>query len=307
MGGVLNAFQVPARQGFLVELVGREEVSNAVGLHTSLFNVARMIGPAAAGLVVAELGEGWCFVANGVSFTAIIAALLIVKSTPGQAAKPGRGSFALVVEGFTLSWRTAPVRALLLFLGAVSLLGVPYITLMPAFAERLHGGPRALGILLAAGGGGALLAATILARRSGVDGLQQRIALAGAAFGVGLALFAASRWFWVSVSLLVPCAVAYTFLAGATNALLLSMVPARVHGRVMAIFSMMIWGLPPVGAVIAGALAKYVGMPLTVVVGGIACVACAVAFRSYFASLRDEAGRLIRTNRDEAAALRAGR
>src|SRR5208282_2925192 len=184
--GAVNAFDIPARQAFLIDMVGREDLMNAIALNSSMFNGARVIGPAIAGLLVAWIGEGWCFFANAVSYIAVIVGLLLMRvHSPARAI--GASPFEHMMEGFRFVNQTAPIRALLLLLGLVSLVGMPYVVLMPIFADQiLHGGARGLGILMGATGVGALLGALTLAFREGVKGLGRWVALCCAGFGASL-------------------------------------------------------------------------------------------------------------------------
>ena len=199
--GVVNAFDIPARQAFLMDMVGREDLMNAIALNSSMFNGARILGPAVAGIVVAWVGEGWCFFANAVSYIAVIAGLLMMKlEHPANLANRG-SPIEHILEGFRFVLDAAPIRAILLLLGLVSLVGMPYSVLMPVFAsEILHGGARELGMLMGATGVGALLGALSLATRVGVKGLGRVIGLCAGGFGVSLILFSFSecsgcRWF----------------------------------------------------------------------------------------------------------------
>src|SRR5438876_2064478 len=183
--GIVNAFDIPGRQAFLVDMVGKEDLMNAIALNSSMFNGARIIGPAIAGILVAKIGEGWCFFANGVSYIAVIIGLLMMKIQCTRRMPSAASPLADIIEGFRFVSRTAPIRALLLLLGLVSLVGMPYTVLMPVFADRiLHGGARGLGILMGATGVGALLGALTLAMRSGVKGLGRWVAFYCGSFGV---------------------------------------------------------------------------------------------------------------------------
>ena len=217
--GVVNAFDIPGRQSFLVDMVGKEDLMNAIALNSSMFNGARVIGPAVAGILVARLGEGWCFFVNGVSYIAVIAGLMMMNVHAPARASANVSPFDHMKEGFEFVNRTAPIRALLMLLGLVSMVGMPYVVLMPIFADKiLHDGGQELatlihshdlgavrlGILMGAAGVGALLGALTLAVRSGVKGLGNWIAVCCAGFGVSLILFAFSKSFWLSVFLLLP-------------------------------------------------------------------------------------------------------
>ncbi|HZQ91825.1 MAG TPA: MFS transporter [Terriglobales bacterium] len=291
--GVVNAFDVPGRQSFLVEMVGKEDLMNAIALNSSMFNGARIVGPAVAGVLVATIGEGWCFFANAVSYIAVIVGLMMMRVQPRAVREP-RGPIEETLEGFRFARHTAPIRALLLLVGLVSLVGMPYTVLMPIFADRiLHGGARGLGLLMGCTGVGALLGALTLAARTGLTGLSQWIARASAAFGISLVLFAVSRNFWLSAGLLVPVGFAMMLQTSSTNTLIQAMVPDHLRGRVMSLYSMMMIGMAPFGALFAGLVADRIGAAMAVAIGGVACVAGAIAFGSQLPTLRVQARELI--------------
>ncbi|WP_437805792.1 MFS transporter [Sorangium sp. So ce1078] len=292
--GVVNAFDIPTRQAFVVEMVGREDLANAIALNSSMFNGARIIGPAVAGILVGAIGEAWCFLANGLSFLAVIASLLAMRVPPRRAAR-GRGSaLAETAEGFRFVARTGAVRALLFLLGVVSVTAMPYAVLMPIFADRiLGGGPRGLGILMGASGIGALLGALVLAGRRRLRGLGHWVAAACAGFGVALALFAMSRSFWLSALLLVPVGFSMMVQMAGSNTLVQAMVPDALRGRVMAVYAMMFMGMAPLGALLAGWLADRIGAPATVASGGACCVVAAAVFATRLPGLRQQARELI--------------
>ena len=292
--GTINAFDIPARQSFLIEMVGREDLLNAIALNSSMFNGARIIGPAIAGILVATIGEGWCFFANGVSYIAVIAGLLLMKlSKP----KPlGRAGSALenMIERFRFARNTAPVRSLLLLIGVASLAAMPYTVLMPIFAGNiLHGGARQLGWLMGATGVGALAGALTLASKRGVSGLGRWVSTAATGFGVFLTLFAFSRYLWLSIVLLMPVGFGMMIQMGATNTLLQVMVPDRLRGRVMSLYSMMFVGMGPIGALLAGFAAAKIGAPATVAVGGLTCLLGGLIFTRHLPTIRAEARQLI--------------
>jgi MFS family permease len=291
--GIVNAFDIPARQSFLVEMVGREDLINAIGLNSSLFNGARMTGPAVAGLLVAAIGEGWCFFINGISFAAVIVALLAIRVGPFRA--PEKSPIvSRIRQGFAFAARERPVRALLVMLAVLSLTGMPYLVLMPVFADRvLEGGPAAYGILMSAAGMGALSGAVTLASRRDVSGLGGWFARAAIAFGALLVAFSFSRHMWLSVALLLPIGFSMMVEISSSNTLIQTMVPDALRGRVMAVYSMMFMGMAPAGALLAGWAADRIGAPRTVLVGGAACVAAAAVFRSRLPRLRADAERLI--------------
>ena len=292
--GVINAFDMPARQAFLVEMVGKEDLMNAIALNSSMFNGARVVGPAIAGMLVATIGEGWCFFANGISYIAVIIGLLLMKLSPTGAAPRSGSAVSNILEGFRFVRNAHAIRALLVLLGLVSLVGMPYAVLMPIFADKiLLGGPRGLGILMGATGVGALIGALSLASRSGVKGLGRWAGYSCAGFGVSLMLFSISRAFWVSVALVVPVGLCLMFQMGASNTLIQTMTPDKLRGRVMAVYAMMFMGMAPVGSISAGILAQRFGAPLTVFIGGVFSIAGAAAFLVRLPMLRDSARTLI--------------
>jgi MFS family permease len=291
--GVVNAFDIPGRQSFLVDMVGKEDLMNAIALNSSMFNGARVIGPAIAGILVAKIGEGWCFFANAVSYIAVIIGLLMMR-VPNPARASMASPFEHMMEGFRFVERTAPIRALLLLLGVVSLVGMPYVVLMPIFADQiLHGGARGLGILMGATGVGALLGALTLAFREGVKGLGRWVAWCCAGFGASLVVFAISHTFWISVILLLPVGYTMMLQMACSNTLIQVMVPDALRGRVMAVYSMMFMGMAPIGALLGGALADRLGAPVTVAIGGLASIAGAGWFGLQLPKIRVEARRLI--------------
>lgn len=270
--GVANAFDIPARQAFVAEMVGREHLVNAIALNSSMVTGARILGPAFAGVLVATIGEGWCFFANGVSFLAVLAGLLAMRDLHPPRPAPDGSPFERVAAGFAYVGRTTPVRAILLLLGLVSLMGMPYTTLMPAIADRvLHRGASGVGILMGCTGVGALLGALTLASRDGLAGLGRWLTAAATLFGVSLVAFSFSRSFWLSCALLVPTGYGFMVQMAASNTLVQSMTPDALRGRVMAVYSMMFMGMAPFGALLAGALAARIGPTRTVAAGG-ACV-----------------------------------
>ena len=291
--GVVNAFDIPGRQSFLVDMVGREDLMNAIALNSSMFNGARVVGPAIAGILVAKIGEGWCFFANGVSYIAVIVGLLMMR-VDCPARSKSDSPLEDIIEGFSWVSYTGPIRALLLLLGVVSLVGMPYTVLMPVFADHiLHGGAKALGILMGFTGIGALFGALTLALRSGIKGLGKLISICCAGFGVSLIAFAFSKLFWLSAFLLIPVGFFIMLQMACSNTLIQAMVPDALRGRVMAVYSMMFMGMAPFGALLGGALADRLGAPITVAVGGLASIVGAIWFGKQLPVFRGEARQLI--------------
>lgn len=292
--GLINAFDIPARQAFVVDMVGREDLVNAIALNSSMFNSARIIGPAIAGILVGAVGEGWCFLLNAVSYIAVIAGLLAMRVDARPRRAGGIKALDEIFEGFSFVRRTGPVRALLMLLGLVSLVAMPYAVLMPVFAERiLHGGASGLGMLMGASGVGALAGALTLAFKRNLRGLGRWVATASAGFGASLILFAWSRSFWLSVALLVPVGFCVMVQMASSNTLIQSMVPDALRGRVMAIYSMMFMGMAPFGSLFGGAVAERFGAPIAVTLGGLGSIAGAALFARQLPAMRAEARQLI--------------
>jgi MFS family permease len=291
--GVVNAIDLPARQAFVADMVSRADLVNAIALNSSMFNGARVVGPALAGIVVAAIGEGWCFFANGVSFLAVIAGLAMMKMERPRKAIEG-SPLENIIEGFRFVAQSTPVRALMLLLGLVSFTAMPYAVLMPLFADKiLHGGAQALGLLMGCSGIGALAGAVTLAMRKTVHGLGTWVAASCAAFGVVLMLFSFSRALWLSCVLLVPVGFCMMIQMASSNTLIQSMVPDRLRGRVMSVYAMTFMGMAPLGALLAGSLAHTLGAPLTVGIGGLVSILGAAVFGLKLPALRPAAREMI--------------
>ncbi len=294
MLGLVNAFDIPARQSFIVEMVGRKDLANAIALNSSMFNAARIVGPSIAGLMVAAVGEGWCFLVNSVSFLGVIVSLLLMRITPRVITGHRTPMLSHIREGLGFARRNLPIRSLLMLLGIVSLTGMPYVVLMPIFADRvLHGGAETLGVLMACTGVGALLGALTLAARRSLRGLSSLIGYAVLSFGSALILFSFSRSVWLSALLLVPVGFSVMVQMASSNTLLQMMVPDDFRGRVMSLYSMMFMGMGPLGALLAGTIAHHIGAPMTVAIGGVCCILAGLLFRTFLPAIRGEARKLV--------------
>lgn len=278
--GISAALDMPARQALTADLVPREDLLNAVALNSSIFNSARIVGPAFAGLLTAAAGEGWCFLINGISFVPVLAALALLRLPRARPAPgPPRSAWHRLSGGLVHCWRTRELRSLFALLGVVSLTGMAHGVLMPVFAEQiLGGGPREMGLLMSSAGVGALAGALALAARAGVQGLGRWITASGLCFGFCAVLFALSRCFWLSCVLLAPMGFAMIGQLASVNTLVQTLAPDELRGRVMAIYSMVLIGLAPFGSLLAGALGQRIGAPLTVALSGAACAAAAAVF-----------------------------
>ena len=295
--GIINAIDVPTRQALVSEIVNTDNLLNAVALNSSIFNNASSVAPLVAGFLVATVGEGWCFAINGATYLAVIAGLLMMRLEEQRKDGGMQSALSSVREGFHFVHDTAPIRRILLVLAVVSLLGAPFTVLMPIFADKiLHAGPRGLGLLMSANGVGSLIGSLLLASRRGLAGLGRWIVFGSAGFGAALTLFSQSRSFALSLLILAAVGFCMFYQITASNTLIQAMSPNALRGRVIAILSMLILGVVPFGALLAGFLAEHFGAPLTVAVGGLACVAGAVLCSVNLPALTVQARQLITAN-----------
>jgi MFS family permease len=268
--GVVNAFDVPIRQAFLVQMVVREDLPNAIALNSSIFNGARVVGPAIAGFALAWKGPAWCFLFNGLSFFAVLAALLAMRIQKIVVKSPEGSPFQNFIQGFRFAMSDMPVRSALLLLSLLSLLGLQYSVFLPIFAsDILHRGAKGFGLLMSAAGVGAVLGALYFAGRTSYKGLARWIAGTALTTGTGLIIFSQSHVFWFSAAVLLFVGFAATVQMAATNTIVQSRVPDELRGRVMAVYATMFMGVQPVGSLIAGGVAKHIGAPSTLAVFGV--------------------------------------
>ncbi len=287
--GIINAFDTPARQSFVVEMVeNREDLSNAIALNSSMVNAARLLGPSAAGILIAAVGEGLCFLLDGISYLAVIASLLAMRVAPKAAVTSQLRVLQEMREGIRYAIGFAPIRAVLLLLALISLMGMPYTVLMPVFAtDILHGGAHALGFLMAASGMGALVGAVFLAARKNVRGLGKIMSRSATLFGLGLIAFSLSRRYELSLFLLSMIGFGMMVQTAASNTVLQTVVDDDKRGRVMSFYTMALLGMAPFGSLFAGAFAGKIGAPMTIMIGGIACVLGAMVFTRKLPALRE--------------------
>lgn len=287
--GFINAFDMPARQAFVVEMVEkREDLPNAIALNSSMVNAARLLGPSIGGVVIAAVGEGWCFMIDAISYLAVIASLMAMNITRRaiQVTSDTR-IIQQLREGWTYAIRFAPIRNVLLLLALVSLVGMPYTVLMPVFAnDVLHGGPNTLGLLMAASGVGALIGALFLAARKTVLGLGKFIPIMAGAFGAGLIAFSFSRVMWLSLLLMVVTGLGFMVQMAVSNTVLQTIVDEDKRGRVMSFYTMAFMGTAPFGSLLAGSVADRLGAPHTLLFGGIGCIVGAIWFATTLSELR---------------------
>lgn len=289
VAGILQTFEMPARQTFLQEIVGKDDLTSAIALNSALVNGARIIGPALAGAIVAQAGEGACFSINGICYLAIIGGFLAMRLPPRAVLTTATASTsAFIREGVAYAVHTPAIRLLLGLIALISLLGTPYTVLMPVFAKDiLHGGPGAMGFLMGAAGTGAVVGSIFLARQQGTDKLGRTVAFAFVRFGVGLILFSLSRNFWLSLLLLPLVGSGFMVPLSAANTLLQTVTPDPLRGRVMSLFLIMFMSTPPLGSLLAGALAPHLGAPLTVGLTGVCCLGGAAWFAFRMHVLRE--------------------
>jgi MFS family permease len=278
--GVINAFDMPTRQSFIVQIVDKaEDLGNAIALNSFMFNGARLIGPAIAGILIGLLGEGVCFLINGLSFVGIIIALLAMKVPKRKKAAHTSRLWHDLKEGYSYAFGFAPIRYILLQLGLMSFMGMAYTVLMPIFAKDiLHGGPHTLGFLMAASGIGALTGAVYLASRQTILGLGRLIVYASVIFGMGIIAFSFSEILIVSLSMMVFTGFGMIVQIASGNTILQSIVEEDKRGRVMSIYTTAIIGMAPIGNLFAGALASWIGAPNTLILSGLCCIIGSLLF-----------------------------
>jgi MFS family permease len=277
--GVVNAFDVPIRQAFLVEMVVKEDLPNAIALNSSIFNGARVVGPAIAGFALAWKGPAWCFFLNGVSFLAVIGALLAMRIVNLEKKAEAGSPFQSLLQGFRFAMSDLPIRSTLLLLSMLSLLGLQYSVFLPIFAsEVLHRGAKGFGLLMSAAGVGAVLGALHFAARTSYKGLARWIAATSTTCAVGLVIFSQSRVFWLSMAVLLVVGFCATVQMAATNTTLQNRVPDQLRGRIMAVYATMFMGVQPIGSLFAGGVAKRIGAPYTLAVFGTLCFLGSMVF-----------------------------
>jgi MFS family permease len=290
MQGLINAFDMPARQAFVVEMIDdRADLGNAIALNSSMVNGARLIGPAIGGIVIAAVGEGYCFLIDGVSYIAVIISLLLMTVRPRAVAVERKRVFEELAEGWRYVIESAAIRSILGMLALVSLIGMPYQVLMPMIAGNvLHGGPHTLGFLMGMSGVGALASAISLALRRSVVGLGRMIAISSGVFGVGLIAFGLSRSLWLSLPLMLATGFGMMQQMAASNTILQTIVADDKRGRVMSFYTLAVLGITPIGSLIAGSLASKIGAPATLILGGSVVAAAAAVFTLQLPALRRE-------------------
>lgn len=286
--GMINALDVPVRQSYIVDMVEtKEDLSNAIALNSTMVNGARAIGPSVSGILYAAVGAGLCFLLNGLSFIAVITALLAMTVQPKERKIKSRPMLRELKEGFSYAFGSLPIRALILLLAVISLMGMPFIVLMPIYADKiLHGGPRTLGFLMGAQGIGALFSALYLASRKNAVGLMRAVALSSGIFGIGLIALSFSRHLYLALFVLMIIGFGMIIEFAATNTLLQTIVDEDKRGRIMSIYTMAFMGMVPFGSLLAGSLADRIGTPETILLSGICCVLGSLVFALKLPAIR---------------------
>ncbi|MDD5746386.1 MAG: MFS transporter [Candidatus Omnitrophica bacterium] len=288
--GLVNAFDIPIRQSFTIEMIDRkEDLGNAIALNSSIFNMARLIGPSIAGIIIAVAGEGVCFLINALSYLAVIASLMMMTIHKRKPKSRETHILEELREGWRYTFGFGPIRAILLLLATVSMIGVPYQILMPVFArDILHGGPRTLGFLMAMAGIGALAGALFLARRKSVLGLEKMIAGAACIFGIGITIFSFSRVVGLSMLIILFCGFGIMIQMASSNTILQTIVDEDKRGRIMSFYTLAFTGMVPFGSLFAGGVASKIGAPSTLLISGLLCIIASCLFARKLPALRKE-------------------
>jgi predicted MFS family arabinose efflux permease len=280
MLGCINAFDMPARQSLVIHMTGKDDLLNAISLNSAVFNSARAVGPAIAGLLVAAVGEGVCFLLNAVSFAAVIACLLAMR-LPSTVRIVRDSPWSHLLDGFRYAYRHVEVRKVLWMMAATTIGGMPAVVLMPFFADDIfHRGSRGLGFLGCAMGVGAVIGTLVLARRARVAELPRVIVYSAATTGASFLLFAWSEWFFLSLLIMLLIGFSTMRQMVSANTLIQSLIPDEYRGRIMAFYTITVVGIGPFGSLAAGAMAHHYGARLTVFAGGLLYLLAASAFRS---------------------------
>jgi MFS family permease len=290
MQGCINAFDMPGRQSFMIMMVDdKRDLQNAIAINSSMVNVARLIGPSLAGMLIAVSSEGWCFLIDGISYIAVIASLLMMRLHAPIVQRKATSMLSELTAGWTYISEFLPIRTILLLFAVVSLMGMPFVVLMPIFAKVvLRGGPHTLGFLMAAMGLGALLSALSLAARRNVRGLVRMIPIAAAVFGAGLIGFGLSRVFWLSMITVFIAGMGMMQGMAASNTVIQTIVTDDKRGRVMSYYTMAFMGMAPFGSLLAGTMAHNFGAPWTVMMNGSVVLLGAVWFATRLPALRSQ-------------------
>ena len=286
--GIVDAFDMPIRQSFMVEIVQKKDLASAIALNSSIVNCAQLLGPSVAGILIASMGEGMCFLLNGVSYLFVIVSLIAMEITRKEKEERDVHVLEEIKEGFLYAFGFGPIRFILLLLALTSLVGIPYRVMMPIFAKDiLQGGPHTLGFLMAGAGIGALTGSIYLASRKGVPGLEKWIALAAGLFGIGLVGFSHSHVFWLSLTFVLLTGFGMMVQMASSNTVLQTVVEEDKRGRVMSLYAMAIRGMAPFGSLLVGSAASIIGAPNTLMISGLLCLLGCAMFARKLPALRE--------------------
>ncbi len=288
--GCINAFDMPTRQSFVLEMVeNKEDLGNAIALNSSIFNSARLIGPSIAGIMIAAVGEAACFLLNAVSFIAVIAALLAMRLPERLPTHVHHTVFEGFKEGFRYVSTFRPIRSILLLLALVSIIGIPFTVLMPIMAQDiLHGGAHTFGFLMGAQGVGALAGAILLASRKSVRGLLKWISTAAIVFGAGISVFSVSHNQWLSMAMLTLAGFGMIVQMASSNTILQTISDDDKRGRVISYYTLAFAGMTPFGSLLAGSLGSAIGAPMTILLSGFVCLVAGIVFSTHLPKLRKD-------------------
>lgn len=286
--GLINVFDMPARQAFVVHMVSdKKDLGNAIALNSFMVNVARLVGPTLAGILIAATNEGMCFLVDGLSYVAVVASLVLMTLSLPRKTGPHPGVFHELKEGARYALGFPPIRYVLLLLAVFSLMGMPHALLMPVFASEIfHGDAHALGMLLGASGFGAILGAVFLASKKSVLGLGRIMVTTGILFGAGIVLFSLSHIWWLSLCLLAVTGLSLIMLVASANTFLQTIAEDAKRGRLMSLFTIAFIGMAPFGSLLSGWMAKKIGAPHTLLIEGVCCIAGAIAFAKVIPAMR---------------------
>ncbi len=286
--GIVDAFDMPIRQSFMVEIVERKDLGSAIALNSSIVNCAQLLGPSIAGIIIASMGEGMCFLLNGVSYLFVIGSLIAMKITGMEMEKRDIHVLKEIKEGFSYAFGFAPIKLILLLLALTCLVGIPYRVMMPVFArDILKGGPHTLGFLMGGAGVGALGGSIYLASRKGVPGLEKWIVLAAGLFGIGLVGFSQSHIFWLSLVFVLLTGFGMMVQMASSNTVLQTIVEEDKRGRVMSLYAMALRGMAPFGSLLVGGAASKIGAPNTLMISGLFCILGSILFAKKLSVLRE--------------------
>jgi MFS family permease len=304
--GTINSFDFPSRQSMVVLLVeDKKDLSNAIALNSSMVNLARMLGPSFAGILIALIGEGWCFLINGISYIAVLGCLLAMRLRPQEITQGKANVWRGFREGVNYAFGSPAIRLVLILLAFVSIVGMPYAALMPVYArDILHGDSKTLGFLMGATGLGAITAAILLASRRSVVGLERQLAIAAACMGTGLIAISYIKDFWMALPFMYLIGIGMISQIAVSNTILQTLVDEDKRGRVISLYVATFVGMLPFGNLLTGSLASAFGTPETMFITGILLVIASIAFTTQLKKWREHAYPIIAEHEASGSAAR---